>query len=79
MHMYIVTAKLTSKFQATIPKEVRESLKLRAKDQVIYEITDTNEVKLHKATPLDLEYLQALKYTLSEWESDEDEKAYKDL
>ncbi len=77
--MHLVTAKLTSKFQATIPKEVRDTLHLTSHDQVVYEITDTNEVLLRKATPLDLDYLKALRYTLTEWESEEDEEAYKHL
>lgn len=75
----IVRAKLTSKFQATIPSEVRNLLHLKAHDQIAYEITDDNQVILRKATPFDLEYLQALQYTLSEWESQEDEQAYKNL
>lgn len=77
--MQRVTAKLTSKFQATIPKEVRSTLHLTSHDQIVYEITDNNEVLLKKATPLDFDYLQALKYTLTEWESEEDEEAYKSL
>lgn len=74
----IVTSKLTSKFQATIPKEVRKSLHLAAHDQIIYEITD-DQVILRKATPLDFDYIKALQYTLTEWESEEDENAYKHL
>ena len=77
--MQRVTAKLTSKFQATVPKEVRQTLHLTSHDQLVYEITDNNEVLLKKATPLDLDYLQALKYTLTEWESEDDEKAFKSL
>lgn len=76
--MHIVTAKLTSKFQATIPKEVRTTLHLTSHDQIVYEISD-DQVLLRKATPLDLDYLKALQYTLSEWESEEDESAYRDL
>lgn len=72
-------SKLTSKYQTTIPKEIREALMLKAKDKVVFEIKDDKTVILHKATPLDLKYLEALNYTLSEWESDEDENAYKDL
>ncbi len=77
--MHILKSKITSKFQATIPKEVRNALHLKAHDQIVYEISDKNEVVLHKATPLDLDYLEALTYTLTEWESKEDEKAYKHL
>ena len=57
--MQRVTSKLTSKFQATIPKEVRSTLHLTSHDQIVYEITDNNEVLLKKATPLDFDYLQA--------------------
>jgi antitoxin PrlF len=76
--MHIVKAKLTSKFQATIPKEVRITLHLTAHDQIVYEING-DQVILRKATPLDLDYLNALQYTLTEWESEEDENAYKHL
>lgn len=71
--------RMTSKYQATIPKEVREVLHLKAKDQISYEINDDNTVTLHRARPSDIEYLAALRNTLNEWESSEDEKAYKDL
>lgn len=72
-------AKLTSKYQATIPLEVREHLRLKAKDQIVYEILEGNGVIIRKATPLDLEYLRALNYTLNEWDSPEDDKAYRNL
>lgn len=76
--MHILKAKLTSKFQATIPKEVRSILHLKAQDQIVYEIKK-DQVILRKALPLDLEHLDALQYTLNEWASEEDEKAYKNL
>lgn len=77
--MRLLKAKLTSKFQATIPKEVRKTLRLKAQDQIVYEITEDNEVILRKATPLDLDYLEALNFTLSEWNTVEDDEAYKNL
>jgi AbrB family looped-hinge helix DNA binding protein len=75
----LVSSKLTSKFQATVPKEVRETLSLTSKDQIIYEILDDNTVIVRKASPLDKAYLKGLDQTLNEWNSDDDEKAYKDL
>lgn len=72
-------AKLTSKYQATVPKEVREALRLRASDQIIYVIRNDNEVIVRKASPLDIEYLNALTPTLSEWSSKEDDQAYRNL
>jgi len=73
------TARLTSKYQATIPKEIRECLHLHSGDTVMYEVLPNNTVVLKKTTSLDLDYLQALNSTLNEWESEEDEKAYRNL
>jgi antitoxin PrlF len=71
-------SKLTSKHQTTIPREVRELLLLKKGDEVVFEIED-GRVVIRKATPLDLEYLSSVESTLSEWSSDNDEEAYKDL
>jgi AbrB family looped-hinge helix DNA binding protein len=75
----LLSSKLTSKFQATVPKKVRDTLALTSKDQIIYEILEDNTVIIRKASPLDKAYLKGLDQTLSEWNSDDDEKAYKDL
>ena len=75
----LVSSKLTSKFQATIPKAVRDTLSLTSKDEVIYEILEDNTVILRKASPLDKAYLNGLDQALDEWNSDNDEQAYKNL
>ena len=72
------TSKLTSKFQATVPLPVRKALHLKAGDILGFEI-EGDEVRLRRATPLDLAFTQALEGTLSEWSSKEDEKAFKSL
>lgn len=72
------TSKLTTKFQTTIPTGVRKVLQLKAGDMVGFEI-DGNEVKLRRATPLDLAFMQALEGTLSEWSSKADDRAFKDM
>ena len=77
--MHKAIAQLTSKYQETVPKSVREALKLKARDQIVYEIMDDNTVILRKSHPIDIEYLNALTSTLSEWDSDEDEKSYRNL
>lgn len=77
--MHLIHSKLTSKNQATVPKEVREILHLQPKDYIIYEIQEDQTVVLRKAKPIDIEYLEALSYTLSEWNSPADEEAYKYL
>ncbi|MBA2368081.1 MAG: type II toxin-antitoxin system PrlF family antitoxin [Candidatus Protochlamydia sp.] len=77
--MYLLISKLTSKYQATVPKKVRQALNLKSEDQIIYEILDNNTVYLRKAKPVDLDYLKALEGTLTEWNSEDDEKAYQNL
>jgi antitoxin PrlF len=77
--MDILISKLTSKHQTTVPKAVRDALKLSTRDHIGFEILTDNTVILRRITPLDFEYYSALKHTLSEWESDDDEKAYGNL
>lgn len=72
-------SKLTSKFQATIPQDIRATLKLKAGDQIIFEITKDKQVIVKKAMPKDLAYLRALESTLSEWNSKNDDEDYNDL
>lgn len=67
---------LTTKYQATVPKVVREALALAAGDRVEWIVTPSGEVRVHKAVPADAE-LHALEAMLApEWASDEDEVAY---
>jgi antitoxin PrlF len=73
------SSKLTSKFQTTIPQDIRATLKLKAGDQVIFEITKDKQVIIKKAMPMDIAYLRALESTLSEWNSENDEEDYRDL
>jgi len=73
------SARLTSKYQATVPKKIREYLHLESGDEILYEVLPDNTVIVRKTSPLDLDYLQALSTTMNEWKSDEDEQAYKNL
>lgn len=77
--MEVILAKLTSRYQATVPTKIRRALRLKQKDQIAYEILDDNTVIIRKATPIDVEYLKAVQKTLTEWESEEDEQAYGNL
>lgn len=72
-------SKLTTKFQATIPQDIRTLLKLKAGDQIIFEVTQDKQVIIKKATPRDVAYLKALESTLSEWNSKYDDEDYYDL
>jgi len=73
------SSKLTSKSQATIPGRIRDFLGVRPGDSVIFEVDENKKVFIRKATPLDFEFLRALEGTLSEWSSQHDEEAYRDL
>jgi AbrB family looped-hinge helix DNA binding protein len=67
---------LTIKYQATIPKVVRETLALGAGDRVEFLVDPSGEVRLRKALP-DLAELRAIEASLApEWGSEEDEVAY---
>ncbi len=72
------SSKMTSKFQATIPEDVRDFLLLKKGDQVAFEI-EGDQVVLRKATAFDIEYLRSIESTLSEWNSKNDDEAYEDL
>jgi AbrB family looped-hinge helix DNA binding protein len=73
----VISSKLTTKCQATIPEKVRGILDLHPGDSVTFEITANKKVLIRKATPIDFEFAQALESTLvSEWLSENDEEAY---
>jgi len=75
----IITSKLTSKSQATIPGKIRKILGVRPGDSVAFEVNDNSKVLIRKATPIDVEFAKALEGTLTEWLSKNDEEAYCDL
>jgi len=69
---------LTSKYQATIPRAVRELLSLGAGDRIEF-LIERDGVRVRRALPVDAE-LQELEATLApEWESARDDAAYADL
>lgn len=71
-------AKVSSKGQMTIPKKIRDRLGLRRGDVVALEL-DGHRVLLTKVPSGDVAHLKALESTLSEWLTDADEDAYRDL
>jgi len=76
--MQTAISKLTKKYQATVPEAVRKMLDLNAGDIIAFEI-DNDTIKLRKASPIDIEFMNALVPTLNEWNSQNDEEAYNDL
>lgn len=72
-------SKLTSKYQTTVPAPVREALCLQKGDSLLFEIADDGAVTLRKALPLDQAFSDALRSQLAEWDSPEDDEAYRGL
>ena len=68
----MITSKLTTKAQTTLPQPVRAALKLREGDELVYEI-EAGRVILTKAGPgaSDDPFR-----TFDEWDSDADTKSY---
>lgn len=71
----MITSKLTSKAQTTIPQPVRAALHLKEGDEIAYEIRD-NLVILTKASasPAENPFV-----TFEEWDSEADRNAYAKL
>jgi len=74
----MLASKVTTKYQTTIPLEVREKLGIQQGDMVAFEL-ENGGVRLRRVVPLDVEYAKALAGTLSEWASENDEEAYRGL
>jgi antitoxin PrlF len=77
----MITSKLTSKAQTTIPQPVRKALSVEEGDELAYAIEDGRVVITkapprlpRKGDPLDDPFA-----TFSEWDSEADRKAFADL
>jgi antitoxin PrlF len=72
-------SKLTSKYQTTVPAPVRDALCLEKGDSLTFEIGADGAVTVRKSVPLDPAFADALQSQLSEWDSDDDDEAYRGL
>ena len=70
--------KVTSKYQTSIPKEVREKLSIHAGDYVTFEIKG-NSVTLKKVDNIDKNFLKLAQKSMQEWNSKEDDKQFAHL
>ncbi len=71
-------ARLTSKGQITVPKEVRAKLGLQPGDVLSYEV-EGDGVRMRKVGRFDAAWHRALTATLEEWNSAEDNDSFRDL
>ena len=74
----ISVSRLTTKYQATVPRLVWVWLGVVAGDSSAF-VVEADRVSVRRAEPLDREYARALSGTMSEWLSPADEQAYRDL
>ncbi|HEV7601454.1 MAG TPA: type II toxin-antitoxin system PrlF family antitoxin [Bradyrhizobium sp.] len=68
----MITSKITSKAQTTIPQPARAALRLKEGDEIAYSIEDGRVV----LTRVELNNADDPFATFSEWDSDADRKAY---
>jgi antitoxin PrlF len=72
-------AKITAKGQTTIPQDVRVAMHVGPGDLITWEVAPDGTATVRRVQPLDVAYLRAVEHTLSEWTSEADEAAYRDL
>ncbi len=72
----MITSRLTSKAQTTIPQPVRAALHLNEGDELVYQIEENRVIltKAHRGKEVDDPFR-----TFSEWNSAADKKAYGNL
>ncbi|MBI9083300.1 MAG: AbrB/MazE/SpoVT family DNA-binding domain-containing protein [Desulfobacterales bacterium] len=71
-------SKISVKGQVTIPADIRKALGIEPGDMLGYELQGKS-IKLKKVEPFDAAYHASVSETLEEWQSPEDEEAFKGL
>lgn len=74
----MLNARLTTKYQTTIPKNIRKKLNLEKGDYITFEEVN-GVIFIRKMTPFDAEYTKSLEITVSDWNNKEDDEAFNDL
>ena len=76
--MTVELARLTARGQTTIPKRIRDAAGLRKGDVLAFDLVG-DQLRVRKITKAPDAYLRAVQDTLQEWDSREDETAWRDL
>ena len=71
-------ARITAKGQMTIPKRIRDAAHLMSGDVLVLEVGD-GRVTMRKLPSGEDRYLKGVQETLQEWNSPEDNDAWRDL
>jgi antitoxin PrlF len=69
----IITSKVTSKGQVTVPKKVRDSLGIKEGDSLAYEVHEDNAV-IRRIPRIDVEWAKSMGNTLTEWTDELDDE-----
>ena len=72
-------ARVTAKGQATIPKRIRDAANIKEGDMLAFDVDSNNRIIIKRIDPSTDFALSALQGTLSEWNSAQDEEAWRDL
>jgi len=70
-----IISKITAKGRTTVPKEIRAALDGKPGDLIAWEVDPDGRVGVRRIQPADVENLQAIQSTLSEWHAVEDGQA----
>ena len=74
----MLCSKISRKGQVTIPKVVRQCIRVSPGDLIEYEVQD-DMVLIRRVEPFDRPFHTALQETLTEWSAPEDDQAFHDL
>ncbi len=71
-------SKISLKGQITIPGKIRKAIGLKPGDMVSYSV-ENGVIIMKRIEPFDSKFHAALSETMEEWNSPEDEEAFRDL
>jgi antitoxin PrlF len=75
----MLMAKVSSKGQVVLPKEIRERLKIKPGDTVAFVATDEGGALVRRIDPLDAAFLRLASESFDDWNHPEAERAFRDL
>jgi AbrB family looped-hinge helix DNA binding protein len=79
MERIMELARVTAKGQATIPKRIRDAAHIREGDMLSFDLDSSNRIIIKRIDTSSNVELSALQETLTEWNSPEDDEAWRDL
>lgn len=71
----LTVSKVTSKYQASIPKDIRKKLGINTGDYIKFVAAGDNII-IKKVSSLDKDFLKLMENNLQEWNSKEDDKQF---